>query len=184
MQCSKCHKEAVITQQYSGRSYCMTHFIADIDSRAKKEIRKNGGIPSKEILFIRENNDFRSFSLRIFLSSLLLKRTDVVITNNSDRATILISPETLDIISNDVLETVLSGNPVKYLKKTGIKILYPFAAIPDDEIYLYASAYGWKKSYNKQTNSDTDAFLTSFSTTRPGTRFALKNIKDSLEIVK
>jgi len=184
MQCSKCHKEAVITQQYSGRSYCMTHFIADIDSRAKKEIRKNGGIPSKEILFITEKNDFRTFALRIFISSLLLKRTDVLFTSEPDTATILLSPITLDFISNDVLETVLSGNPVKYLKKSGKKTLIPFAAIPDKEIYLYASAYGWKDSYEKQENNDTDAFLTSFSTTRPGTRFALKNIKDSLEMMK
>jgi len=184
MQCSKCHKEAVITQQYSGRSYCMTHFITDIESRAKKEIRKNGGIPSKEILFITRNDDFRTFALRIFLSSLLLKRTDVTFTSDSDLATILVSPITLDFISNEVLDTVLSGNQLKYLKKSRKKTVFPFAAIPDDEIYLYASAYGWKSPYEKEESSSSDAFLTSFSTTRPSTRFALKNIKDSLGMLK
>jgi len=184
MQCSKCHKEAVITQHYSGRSYCMTHFIADIDSRAKKEIRKNGGVPSKEILFITGNDDFRTFALRIFLSSLLLKRTDVIFTSNPDLATILVSPITLNFISNEVLDTILSGNQIKYLKKSGKKTLFPFAAVPDAEVYLYASTYGWKSPYEKEESNNTDAFLTSFSTTRPSTRFALKNIKDSLEMLK
>jgi len=184
MQCSKCHKEAVITQEYSGRSYCMTHFIADIESRAKKEIRKNGGIHSKETLFIIEMNDFRTFALRIFLSSLLLKRIDVSFTSNQEQATIILSPVTLNFISNDVLDAVLLGNTTKYLKKSGKKTLNPFAAIPDDEIYLYATAYGWKSPYDNHEKNDTDVFLTSFSSTRPGTRFALKNIKDSLEMMK
>jgi len=184
MQCSKCHKEAIITQAYSGRAYCINHLIDDIESRVKRDIRKKGGILSKEILYVEDMNDFRTFSLRIFLSSLLEKRTDIMFTAKMEEATTIVSPVTLDFVSTNILDTVLEGKQTVFLNTQSKRTLYPFASIPDEEIYIYATAYGWKESYSKQNSSSTDEFLSSFSTTRPGTRFALKNIKDSLEMIK
>ena len=40
MKCSKCGRDAILFQNYSGMHLCKTHFIADFEARAKKSNRK------------------------------------------------------------------------------------------------------------------------------------------------
>jgi len=40
MRCDKCSASAVISQKYSGLHLCKTHFVANVEKRVKKQIRK------------------------------------------------------------------------------------------------------------------------------------------------
>jgi hypothetical protein len=44
MRCTRCRKEAVLVQQYSGLALCAGHLGEDVEARARKEIRAEGGI--------------------------------------------------------------------------------------------------------------------------------------------
>ncbi|HJJ46833.1 MAG TPA: hypothetical protein O0X32_01040 [Methanocorpusculum sp.] len=180
MKCSRCQREAVIFQPYSGNYLCETHLIADIESRAKKEIRKYGGLKSGEILYVSNGNAMVSFALRVFLSGLLLKRVDISFSSEEADADTIVSPSCLEEIAETVLTAVLKGNPEQFLLHQKKRILQPFAGIPRKEIEIYATNNGWCKGGETQT-SEIDAFLTSFSKKRPSARFALKNVKESLE---
>jgi len=70
MKCSRCSKEAVVTQPYSDLCLCELHAAADIAAKAKKEIRHQGGLPSGARLCVEEDKTFRSFALRIFLADM------------------------------------------------------------------------------------------------------------------
>jgi|GEM_PF-1355637 hypothetical protein len=42
--CSRCRREAVARQPYSGRALCAAHLVRDVESRAKRAIRQQGGL--------------------------------------------------------------------------------------------------------------------------------------------
>ena len=180
MKCSRCQRDAIIFQPYSGNHLCEAHLISDIESRVKKEIRKKGGLKSGERLFVSCREPAETFALRVFLSGLLLKRTDISFVADEAEADTVLTPTCLERVAETVLVAVLEGTPDQYLSRPEKRILQPFAAIPRKEIELYAVAHNWH-NVEERKSTKTDAFLTSFSETRPGTRFALKNIKDSLE---
>ena len=49
MKCSKCGRDAILFQNYSGMHLCKTHFIADFEARAKKSIRRDGWISQGDV---------------------------------------------------------------------------------------------------------------------------------------
>ena len=179
MECSKCRSEAVVTQAYSGLSLCMRHLISDIESKAKKEIRKKGGLASAERIFLKRDDDFRLFALRIFLSSLFLKRTDIVFVADEAEATTVFSAETLDDAACGLLDAVLEGRTAGYLNPRDKRVIAPLSVIPAAEVFLYAQAHNWKGA--GPVESETARFLDEFSKNRPGTKYALKNTADYLE---
>jgi len=179
MECSKCRSEAVVTQSYSGLSLCMRHLISDIESKAKKEIRKKGGLASAERIYLKGGDDYRLFALRIFVSALFLKRTDIVFVASEEEATTVFSSETLDDAACGLLDAVLEGRTADYLEAKEKRIIAPLSVIPAEEVLLYAQAHGWKKG--GISFSSTKAFLDEFSKGRPGTKYALKNTADFLE---
>ena len=179
MECSKCRSEAVVTQSYSGLSLCMRHLISDIESKAKKEIRKKGGLASAEHIYLKGTDDYRLFALRIFVSMLFLKRTDIVFVASEDEATTVFSSETLDDSACGLLDAVLEGRTSDYLEAKEKRVIAPLSVIPADEVYLYAKEHGWKGDGIITTS--TKEFLDEFSKGRPGTKYALKNTADFLE---
>lgn len=179
MECSKCRSEAVVTQSYSGLSLCMRHLISDIESKAKKEIRKKGGLASAEHIYLKGGDDYRLYALRIFLSALFLKRTDIVFVTSEDEATTVFSSETLDDAACGLLDAVLEGRTAYYLESKEKRVIAPLSVIPADEVYLYAKEHGWKGDGIITTS--TKEFLDEFSKGRPGTKYALKNTADFLE---
>lgn len=183
MKCSRCQREAIIDQPYSGNYLCEVHLIADIESRVKKEIRKKGGLKSGEKLFISNENNMKSFALRVFLSGLLLKRTDISFVSEETDADTILSSSCLEDVAETVLETVLKGNTKQFLSHSKKRIVEPFASIPRNEIEMYATSHGWHRESTEKI-SEINIFLNDFSRTRPGTPFALKNIKESLEGIK
>lgn len=179
MECSKCRCEAVVTQSYSGLSLCMRHLISDIESKAKKEIRKKGGLASGEHIYLAGGDDCRLFALRVFVSALFVKRTDIIFVSSADEATTVFSAETLDDAACGLLDAVLEGRTAEYLAEKPKRIIAPLSVIPADEVFLYAEAHGWKGDGISDT--PTKQFLDDFSEGRPGTKYALKNTADYLE---
>ena len=179
MECSKCRSEAVITQSYSGLSLCMRHLISDIESKAKKEIRKKGGLASSERIYLKGGDDYRLYALRIFVSALFLKRTDIVFVTSEDEATTVFSSETLDDAACGLLDAVLKGRTADYLEAKEKRIIAPLSVIPAEEVFLYAQAHNWKGA--GPVESETARLLDEFSKNRPGPKYALKNTADYLE---
>jgi hypothetical protein len=157
----------------------MRHLISDIESKAKKEIRKKGGLASAEHIYLKGGDDYRLYALRIFLSALFLKRTDIVFVTSEDEATTVFSSETLDDAACGLLDAVLEGRTAYYLESKEKRVIAPLSVIPADEVYLYAKEHGWKGDGIITTS--TKEFLDEFSKGRPGTKYALKNTADFLE---
>ncbi|MDO5847831.1 MAG: hypothetical protein Q4Q20_06040 [Methanocorpusculum sp.] len=182
MKCSRCADEAVIFQKASGAALCIRHLTADIESRAKKEIRNKGGISSGEKIFIQSSSPVKTFALRIFLSSLFLKRSDTIFVREASAASLIITDETLDDTAADLLEAVIKGTASSYV--TGMaqetRMISPLSTIPDEEIIMYSEHHGWKQEV-PQNFGDVRMFLTRFSEERPSTKFALKNTADKLK---
>ncbi|MBR5008625.1 MAG: hypothetical protein IKY09_06610, partial [Methanocorpusculum sp.] len=122
----------------------MRHLISDIESKAKKEIRKKGGLASAEHIYLKGGDDYRLYALRIFLSALFLKRTDIVFVTSEDEATTVFSFETLDDAACGLLDAVLEGRTAYYLESKEKRVIAPLSVIPADEVYLYAKEHGWK----------------------------------------
>ncbi|HJJ33832.1 MAG TPA: hypothetical protein O0X19_05615 [Methanocorpusculum sp.] len=182
MKCSRCADEAVIFQKASGAALCRRHLTADIESRAKKEIRNKGGISSGERIYIRSSSPVKTLALRIFLSALFLKRSDIVFVREASAASLIITDETLDDTAADLLEAVLNGTVSSYVtgKTPETRTISPLSVIPDEEIVLYAQHHGWKQEVPQETG-ETRLFLTRFSEERPSAKFALKNTADKLK---
>lgn len=184
MNCSRCKSDAIITQNYSGVSLCETHLILDIEAKAKKEMRKSGGITFGEKIFFSQNFDAVSFSLDVFLKKLLAKRDDVSFTTSVTEATCCISSDSLHDVAESVLKKVLLGKADELLiDSSKKKILAPFSVIPFDEIILYAKFHGWNSGEMQGSENFSDEvamFLKNFQTCHPSTLYALKNVRDQI----
>ena len=181
MKCSRCSDEAVIFQKASGAALCRRHLTADIESRVKKEIRNKGGISSGERICIQSSSPVKTFALRIFLSALFLKRSDIVFVHEASAASLILTDETLDDTAADLLEAVLNGTVSSYVTTAAeTRTISPLSVIPDEEIVLYAQHHGWKQEVPQETG-EKRLFLTRFSEERPSAKFALKNTADKLK---
>lgn len=182
MKCSRCADEAVLFQKASGAALCMRHLTADIESRAKKEIRNKGGISSGERIFIQSSVPEAAFALRIFLSSLFQKRSDIIFVRDASAASLILTDETLDDAASKLLEAVLTGTSASYLSEEApeTRTISPLSVIPDEEIHLYAQYHGWKSEIPEDTD-EIRVFLNRFSEERPSAKFALKNTADKLK---
>ncbi len=179
MKCSRCNKEAVVTQPYSGLCLCELHAAADIAAKAKKEIRHQGGLPSGAQLFVEEDKTFRSFALRIFLADMLAARTDLLFVKDPKDADVILEPTTLDDTALYVLESVCAGTQDHLLSpKKGRSS--PFSVIPAEEVFWYAERHGYQ-GHGPETRGDAAEFLKGFTEDHPGTRYALKNLRDALK---
>ncbi len=179
MKCSRCSKEAVITQPYSGLSLCELHAAADIAAKAKKEIRHQGGLPSGARLFVEEDKTFRSFALRIFLADMLAARTDLLFVKDPKDADMTLDQATLDDTALYVLESVCTGTQDRLLTP-GKGRIAPFSVIPAGEVFWYAERHGYR-GHGPETRGDVAEFLNGFTTDHPGTRHALKNLREALK---
>ncbi len=80
MQCSKCGRTAVVFQTYSGQHLCLHHFTADVEAKAKHEIRRNHSLKSGDHIAVGLSGDASSSALLYFLKKLTSNRRDIRIS--------------------------------------------------------------------------------------------------------
>ncbi len=77
VKCSKCNKEAIIFQKYSGMHLCKKHFIEDVERKIKLTIRKHFNIQKNDIIAIALSGGKDSAVLLFMLHKIFDKRPDI-----------------------------------------------------------------------------------------------------------
>ena len=77
MQCSKCHRDAIVFQRYSGLHLCEQHFNRDFEAKAKRAIREHCWIESGDVVGVALSGGKDSSALLFFLHRLLHRRRDI-----------------------------------------------------------------------------------------------------------
>ena len=77
MQCSKCHRNEVVFQSYSGMHLCDRHLIADVEAKAKKIIRAQSWLISGDHIAVLLSGDNSSSALLYFIKKLTVQRHDI-----------------------------------------------------------------------------------------------------------
>ncbi|MDO8873787.1 MAG: tRNA(Ile)-lysidine synthase [Methanoregula sp.] len=77
MQCSKCHRDAIVFQSYSGLHLCDQHLIVDVEAKAKKVIRAQGWLRPGDHIAVLLSGDRCSSALLYFLKKLTAQRRDI-----------------------------------------------------------------------------------------------------------
>jgi uncharacterized protein (TIGR00269 family) len=80
MQCNKCRRNAILFQEYSGQHLCKQHFEADVEVKAKHEIRRHRWITSGDRIAVALSGDKSSAALLYFLKKLTSNRRDITIS--------------------------------------------------------------------------------------------------------
>ncbi|MDD3977106.1 TIGR00269 family protein [Methanomicrobium antiquum] len=79
MKCSKCNKDAIIFQKYSGMHLCPEHFTKDFEGRAKKAIRQHRWISSGDKIAVAMSGGKDSSAVLYFLKKVFGQRPDIEI---------------------------------------------------------------------------------------------------------
>ncbi|OPX67620.1 MAG: tRNA 2-thiocytidine biosynthesis protein TtcA [Methanoregulaceae archaeon PtaB.Bin056] len=77
MRCSKCRRPAILFQRYSGLHLCREHFLADLEAKAKRDIRVRRWVRPGDTVAVALSGGKDSTALLHFLHSLLSRRRDV-----------------------------------------------------------------------------------------------------------
>jgi tRNA(Ile)-lysidine synthase TilS/MesJ len=80
MQCSRCHRDAIVFQPYSGLHLCDQHLITDVEAKAKKVIRAQGWLRPGDHIAVLLSGDQSSSALLYFLKRLTAHRRDIRIS--------------------------------------------------------------------------------------------------------
>ncbi len=80
MQCSKCHRDEIIFQPYSGVHLCDQHLVADVEAKAKKVIRTQGWLRPGDHIAVLLTDDKNSSALLYFLRKLTVQRSDITVS--------------------------------------------------------------------------------------------------------
>lgn len=139
-QCSRCRREAVARQPYSGRALCADHLVRDVESRARRTIRQQAGVRSGDRIGVLVGDGPYGAALLAFFQRQFAPRRDVTLLalvpgeaappwlpeeveaatvgpeEPEDAAvrlgcTVLALPATLEERAAEILEAVLEGRP-------------------------------------------------------------------------
>ena len=77
MQCTKCRRPAILYQRYSGLHLCESHFIQDVETKAKRAIRTHRWIQPGDRVGVAISGGKDSSALLYFLKKVLGPRRDV-----------------------------------------------------------------------------------------------------------
>ncbi len=80
MRCNKCRREALLFQGYSGQHLCRYHFEADLERKAKHEIRSHRWLVPGDHIAVALSGDAGSSALLYFLKKLTASRRDIRIS--------------------------------------------------------------------------------------------------------
>jgi uncharacterized protein (TIGR00269 family) len=77
MQCNKCRRDAILFQEYSGQHLCKYHVEADVEAKAKYEIRRNRWMVPGDHIAVALSGGKNSSALLYFLKKLTADRRDI-----------------------------------------------------------------------------------------------------------
>jgi uncharacterized protein (TIGR00269 family) len=77
MQCNKCRREAILFQEYSGQHLCKYHVEADVEAKAKYEIRRNRWMVTGDHIAVALSGGKNSSGLLYFMKKLTADRRDI-----------------------------------------------------------------------------------------------------------
>lgn len=77
LRCTKCRNDAIISQRYSGQKLCREHFIRDLETKAKREIRRNRWLISGDQIGVALSGGGASAAVLSILLKLAGKRRDI-----------------------------------------------------------------------------------------------------------
>jgi uncharacterized protein (TIGR00269 family) len=77
MQCNKCRREAILFQEYSGQHLCKQHVEADVEAKAKYEIRRHHWLVPGDHIAVALSGGKNSSALLYFLKKLTSNRRDI-----------------------------------------------------------------------------------------------------------
>ena len=80
MLCSKCRRQAVLYQRYSGLHLCKAHFVADFEAKAKRAIRTHRWIVPNDRIAVALSGGKDSSALLYFMKKLVGKRRDITLS--------------------------------------------------------------------------------------------------------
>jgi len=200
MQCSICHNDPVIYQPYSGQHLCREHFIASVDAKVKRDIRRHHWLLPNDHIGVVQDGDLPGKTLLFFLTNLTRDRKDIRISAISSGAGIppgvgltkLAIATMLEDAATSVLASVLRGQPGQQIlsERVGdcpaIPVIVPFSHIPAEEIVLYGRLHGISGDVPAVPQepdpflSDVKLLLADYSGRHPGTPHAVVNLGESL----
>jgi hypothetical protein len=206
MQCSKCKRESVVYQPYSGQHLCQEHLIADIESKAKRTIRQQQGMRPGDHIGIIQGRTVADKALLLFFRNLTNTRKDIRISEiTGDRktgnaaaqihdtgVTKIANAVTLEEASAAVLTDLLRGDLGKYQPADGMNtaalpVITPFRHIPAEEILQYARILGISgermpcSGIHDTLFEDVTKMLADYTTRHPAAPHAVLNLAKSLE---
>lgn len=77
MQCSRCRKDAVVFQEYSGLHLCEEHLLRDIGAKAKRTIRTRHWLEPRDHIAVALSGGAASSAVLAFLRDLVGNRRDI-----------------------------------------------------------------------------------------------------------
>ena len=203
MQCSKCRKDALVFQPYSGQHLCRDHFIIDFEAKAKRTIRKNCWMRPGDHIAVVLTGSAADGALLYFFEKLAGKRRDIrfegvmlqgalssFIRNarNADYTKIALATS-LEEASAALLTGIVRGQAgVLFGKKSeDVPVITPFCHIPAEEVMTYAEIHGIAgtpppvQREDDTLYSDIAKLLAGYSGRHPGAPYAILNLKEELE---
>lgn len=184
MNCSRCGKPAAILQRYSGVALCAYHASLDLEAKAKRELRKSGGVPSGARLMVTGSDTAESFAVRSLLSEVFGHRPDISFVCDPKEATAFVTAETLEDCAEAFLRLICRGETAQILSPQQEIILRPLSVIPREEVLLYAQQHGWSGPAvplaSDPFSCDISRFLENFSADHPSAEYALRSVRDQL----
>lgn len=209
MRCSKCKNAAILFQPYSGQHLCRNHFIADIEAKAKREIRRDRGIWPGDCIGVMTGYGPQEGALLLFLQKLIGNRRDIWVveiqgapeeTRVMEQAhncgiTRIARALTLEDRAAATLTAILRGDAARCFSRTektpgGIPVITPFCHIPGEEVALYARIHGVTGEHPAPLQecdplfSDVRALLADYTSRHPAAPHAVINLAESLATVR
>jgi len=201
MQCSICHNDPVIYQPYSGQHLCREHFIASVDAKVKRDIRRHHWLLPNDHIGVLHDGDLTGKTLLFFLTNLTRDRKDIRVSAISAGAGIpaeagltkLALATTLEDAATSVLASILRGQPGQQILPEHIgdcptlPVIVPFSHIPAEEIVLYGRLHGISGDVPAVPKGfdpflcEVRSLLADYSGRHPATPHAVLNLGESLE---
>ena len=166
MKCFSCNKKAEIKLSYTDRQYCNSCFLRLIESRVRKELRKDKIIKAKETLFIINDRSKEYYITKYFLKRIFGNYLSVKDLKDKGRTTNnkIIIPWNMDRELSARLREYFS-NKAPNIRKNQVYLL---KCVIDEELMIVARILGItgkKEPY--------DEFIEKIEKKYPGIKFSL-----------